>query len=163
MSQKFLSKKNLYTILTIIILIVAAVFLYKAITLTGLDIVPIINNQNPANKTTNNSGSTNATTPTASLSYQEALKIYADKRIQFSINYNGACVAVPIHSVFKNGTKIMLDNRSEKTLTISLDGAVSNIAGYGFKIVTLSTKSPLPHTLKINCNGSKGVSQLILQ
>lgn len=161
MAQNFLNKKNLYIIIAVIILVVVISIIYALMQQNNSNTAQPTNNQN---QTTNNNPTTsNTATPTASLSYQQALKAYTDKRIQFNINYNGACVAVPIHSVFKNGTKIMLDNRSAKTLTITLDGAVSNIKAYDFKIVTLSTKSTLPHTTKVDCNGSKGVSQLILQ
>lgn len=164
MNKKVLHKKNLYAIATLLILVAAAAILYAAIQRTGLNIAQPVDTQKTSDQTSKTADETKPTNSVLpSLSYGEALKTYGDKRIQFSINYNNACVAIPISSAFKSGTKIMLDNRSGKNLSIALDGVVSNIKAYGFKIITLSSKYALPHTIKIDCNGGRSVSQIVLQ
>ncbi len=103
------------------------------------------------------SGSVNATNPTASISYQNALVQYKDARIQLDKN----CQATPNNMTFKNGTNIMIDNRSEKIRTIKV-GSVFSIKPYGFKIVRLSS-STLPATWYVDCDKSQNVATLIIQ
>lgn len=100
-------------------------------------------------------------TPKASpvgISYEEALRIYADRRIQF----NERCEANPASVTYKNGTAVMLDNRSSSVQTITLDGRAYSLAGYGYQIVTLSSNT-LPHQIQVNCGKSVNIMQLLLQ
>ena len=96
---------------------------------------------------------------TQTISYNEALQIYIDKRIQFDEN----CLVNPSYTTFKKGTKIMLDNRASKARPVYLDGQVYNLSVYGFKIVTLTTASPLPHTIMIDCGNGKNNGRILLQ
>ncbi|MEK7124519.1 MAG: hypothetical protein AAB877_02445 [Patescibacteria group bacterium] len=100
-------------------------------------------------------------TPTVAqtISYNEALIAYANKRIQFDEN----CAVSPGSPSFKTGTKIMLDNRASKARQVYFDEKAYNLQAYGFKIITLSTAFPLPHTIKIDCGNGKNNGSIILQ
>ena len=93
------------------------------------------------------------------LSYTQAVTLYKDRIIQFDQN----CVAFPNQVAFKQGATIMLDNRSNKQRTISLDSQRYSFAPYGFKIVTLSTTATLPHTILIDCGTGQNNGSIILQ
>lgn len=96
-----------------------------------------------------------------SLSYQSALELYKDnKRIQLS----GAdfCQASPNNVMYKNGTSIMVDNRSAQTRTVKIGGTSYSLEGYGFKIVKLSSVT-LPATLLMDCNQQQNVAKILLQ
>ncbi len=95
-----------------------------------------------------------------SMSYQKALEIYKDnKRIQIS----GAdfCQASPNNVMYKNGTSIMIDNRSSQTRTIKIDGTYT-IEGYGFRIIKLSSGT-LPATFLMDCNKQQNIAKILLQ
>ena len=70
---------------------------------------------------------------------------------------------VPYSASFKNGTKIMLDNRYKKPLTVSLDGQPYYLGAYNFEIVTAGTSAKLPHTIKVNCGTGKNNGSIMLQ
>lgn len=93
-----------------------------------------------------------------SLSYNDALKKYGDNRIQF----NEKCQAYPTTATYKNGASVMLDNRSNKTLAVSLDGKPYSLGAYTYQAVTLSSKT-LPHEVRVNCGSSVNVMELLLQ
>ena len=117
--------------------------------------------------TTENGATTTVKRPAApivgqpvSLSYQKALELYKDnKRIQIS----GAdfCQVSPNNVVYKNGTSIMIDNRSSKTRTIKI-GTTYTIPGYGFRIVKLSSGT-LPATILMDCDQQQNVAKILLQ
>lgn len=97
------------------------------------------------------------TTPAVSLSYQQALIKYKDRRIQLDKN----CQAFPNNVTYKNGTSIMIDNRAGVARTLNINGPVS-IKAYGFKIVTLSS-STLPKTILVDCGAGQNVATILLQ
>ena len=116
--------------------------------------------QDEESSSTGNNTSTNTGTTTApALTYNQALKIYTDKRIQFDEN----CIASPNYSPFKRGTNIMLDNRSSKLRPIYLDGQLYQLQPYGFKTITLDTAAKLPHTIMIDCGNGKNNARILLQ
>lgn len=117
-------------------------------------------NPKPQNNT---SVKTTAPAQNTTLSYEEALQIYKNQRFQFFINNSGSCAMSPYSANLLKGTRAMLDNRSNQQITVYLDGAPYNIKAYGFKIVTLTTSTTLPHTLKVDCNSGKNNGQIILQ
>ena len=95
-----------------------------------------------------------------SLSYQNALELYKDnKRIQLS--GDTFCQVSPNNVMYKNGTSIMVDNRSSQTRTIKI-GTTYTIEGYGFKIIKLSSAT-LPVTLLMDCNNQQNVAKILLQ
>ncbi len=98
------------------------------------------------------------TAPVVTLSYQEALAQYADARIQI----DSTCQVSPNNVTYKDGTSIMLDNRSSVSRTIGGLGSTFSIKAYGFKIVKLSSNT-LPATLLMNCDGSQNVATILIQ
>lgn len=95
-----------------------------------------------------------------SLSYKDALVTYKDRRIQLN-NQNGLCQAVPNNVTYKNGTNIMIDNRSPNARTVKL-GSTFTIKGYGFKIVNVSS-STLPATWLLDCGAQQNVATILIQ
>lgn len=92
------------------------------------------------------------------LTYSEAVQLYKDRRIQFAPD----CQVVPVSSVMRNGTKVMFDNRAAEARQVRLDRVSHFLAGYGFKIITLSSKT-LPHTVMIDCGSGRNNGKIILQ
>lgn len=93
-----------------------------------------------------------------SMTYTQAVAKYSTTRIQF----DQYCQASPSNVSWKNGTTIMLDNRSGDARKITVDGKAYNLAGYGFQIVTLTSTS-LPKTISINCGSAVNVGKILLQ
>ncbi len=93
------------------------------------------------------------------LSYAQALQRYADKRIQFDTD----CQAIPNRATFKNGTTIMLDNRSGQARTIHI-GSLGDysVKAWGFKIVTLSS-GMLPNPAAVDCGTQENVAIITVQ
>ena len=105
---------------------------------------------------------TPATTPVAisvpaSMTYQQALTVYKDRRIQF----DKVCQAIPNNVTFKNNTTVMLDNRADLTRTLNIGGTVS-IKPFGFKLLKLSS-STLPKTILVDCGNGQNVATILLQ
>ena len=104
-------------------------------------------------------GVTKYPTPLPSVSgYSEAVKQYEGRRIQF----DQYCQANPVSSTYKNGTTIMLDNRSGDPRIVQVDGKSYNLAGYGYKLVSLSSTT-LPQTYTLNCGSAVNVGKILLQ
>ena len=113
--------------------------------------VPAIidNTKTEVKKTTT---STSTTSGAASLSYAQALTKYANTRIQI----NASCQMTPLKVVYKVGTSVMLDNRSDSSKSVLFNGTRYSIAGYGFKIVTLNTAK----TFQVDCGSSQNVATI---
>src|SRR6185369_5396584 len=73
--------------------------------------------------------------PTQALSYTQLVQQFGSNRIQF----DSTCQATPKSVVFKNGTQILLDNRSSQARTIGIDGKTYSLGSYGYQVVTLSS------------------------
>ncbi len=82
------------------------------------------------------------------LSYEQAKTQFDGRRIQFD-----NCASVPSQMTVKNGTQIMLDNRSADPHEIRVDGVLHRLWGYEFKLITL-TNSNLPHTASFDCEAA---------
>lgn len=89
-------------------------------------------------------------------SYTEVAAAFAGKTIQF----NEEC-RVPIFPqvVFKKGTDVLLDNRSSKSARVNIGGAVYNLPGYGYKVVSLDTVG----SMVVDCNTQQNVAILSVQ
>lgn len=96
-------------------------------------------------------------TRTQILAYTDALKRYADKRLQINEN----CQITPNNVTYKNGTTFMLDNRSATSKTVKI-GSTYTIPAYSFRIVTLSS-AKLPATYYIDCNNQQNSGTVTLQ
>lgn len=105
--------------------------------------------------TTTGSVNTGASVP--SLSYANALIQYKDRRIQLDLS----CQASPNNVTYKDGTSIMLDNRSPSTRTVKL-GSTYSIKPWGFKIVKLDSAT-VPATWYMDCDGSQNVATVLIQ
>lgn len=92
------------------------------------------------------------------LSYQQALTKYADKRIQF----NDMCGATPNTVTYKDNTGIMLDNRSAKSRTIKV-GTTYTVKPWGFKIITLPDTYLKSSTILIDCDKQQNVATILVQ
>ncbi len=100
---------------------------------------------------------TNPNLGPASISYQDALALYSNARIQI----NTQCQATPTTVTFKNGSKIMIDNRSSIAHSIKV-GSTFSLPAYGFKIVTLSSAT-LPATWLIDCDTHQNIATISIQ
>jgi hypothetical protein len=171
--MKKISKKNLYIIIgvavVIIVVILIAVFSNRQNPVNNNVNATPLNEQNaqnenaPSESNTSMPTSTSTSAPTPDLSYGEALKMYENRRFQFSFNDINNCIMTPSSSVFKKGTKVMLDNRVNKQITVYFDGTAYNLKAYGFRIITLTTSAQLPHTIKVDCGTGKNNGQILLQ
>ena len=83
---------------------------------------------------------------------------YEGRRIQFDIN----CQAVPGTISYSNGTQVMFDNRSGDARYITVGGVSHYLAGYGYKILTLSSNE-LPKIILLSCGAGVNVGQILLQ
>lgn len=90
--------------------------------------------------------------------YGAAVTQYEGRRIQFG-QY---CNAIPTSVTYKNGTSIMLDNRSGEARHVKVGPTAYNLAGYGWRVITLTSKS-LPSTLLLDCGASRNVGTILLQ
>ena len=92
------------------------------------------------------------------LTYEQAIAQYEGRRFQF----DQYCQANPRTMSVKNGTSVMLDNRSGDARTFAVGGVFYSIAGYGWRIVTPTSKT-LPATLYLDCGSARNVGTLLLQ
>ncbi len=92
---------------------------------------------------------------TDSALYNQLVKTYRNARIQFS----STCQATPNVAAYKNGTSIMLDNRSSVAHTVTFGGATYSLPAYGHQIVTI-TSPTVPASMGINCGQSVNVGTL---
>ena len=96
------------------------------------------------------------------MTYEDALNAFSDG---YRIQVNN-CSAQPPRITVKNGSQIMLDNRSAQSAQIQLGGKSYNLAAYDFRLVTVSA-AKLPQTLQMDCRvGSKigkNIAQVTLQ
>ncbi len=92
------------------------------------------------------------------LSYQDALALYTGRTITFDKD----CRANPDHTfVFKNNTKVMINNLSPVSRTIKIEKPIS-VKGNGFKIINLATSQKLPTKTVLECDTIKGVANITL-
>lgn len=101
---------------------------------------------------------TGSTTPTSTKSYTEFVKEYEGRRIQF----DERCQVTPQNPTYKNGTSIMLDNRSASARTFMVGGTRYDLVAYGYRVITLSSSS-LPKELAVSCGSSGNVGKILLQ
>ncbi|MEX2090663.1 MAG: hypothetical protein WD989_00835 [Candidatus Paceibacterota bacterium] len=91
-------------------------------------------------------------------SYTELVKEYDGRRIQF----NQDCAAIPNYITYKNGTSIMIDNRSGDARIVKVGSNSYSLQGYGYRIITLSSNS-LPQELFLDCGSAVNVGKILLQ
>jgi hypothetical protein len=96
--------------------------------------------------------------PASGLTYTQAINKYKDHRIQF----DAACTTTPSQISLKNNVTMMFDNRSATPRSFFLDRVEYHLTAFGFRLVTLS-KSPLPHTVVVDCGTGRNNAKIILQ
>lgn len=96
--------------------------------------------------------------PTPRLSYDDALFIYKNSRVQFGEN----CSATPFYSVQKRGTTIMIDNRSKDAKTFTVGSVPHFVPAYDYTLVTLAY-SNLPQAVYIDCGSQQNAATILVQ
>ena len=99
-----------------------------------------------------------STVPVSTKNYTELVKEYEGRRIQF----DDRCQTTPQNPTYKNGTSILLDNRSASIRTVVVGGTKYDLVAYGYRVVTLSSSS-LPKELLLSCGSSGNVGKILLQ
>ncbi len=92
------------------------------------------------------------------LTYSKAVSLYYSSRVQFDSN----CQASPVSFILQNGLGVMLDNRSDKTREIRIDGKSYFIGPFGFKIVVLSY-AKLPHDAIMDCGSGRNNAKITVE
>jgi len=103
-------------------------------------------------------GGSAATPVGVTKTYTQITAEYSNRTIQF----NDMCQASPMSFVLKNNTSILLDNRSTKTHTVTVNGQAYLLGAYGYRTINLSS-SVLPKLISINCDTSVNVSTVNLE
>jgi hypothetical protein len=140
----------------IILIIVLALAIFGVWTMKN-NPAPVLNFDGTTNDSTNKTGTVAVDTSAREITYGEALAIYKNSRIQFDT----LCQASPNNFVYKNGTNIMIDNRSPVSRSIKV-GSVYNVEAYGFKIIQLSS-IVLPTKWLVDCDNSQNVATITIQ
>jgi hypothetical protein len=111
----------------------------------------------PAEDTTTTGGGTTGGVA-GTLSYEQAVEKYKDRRIQFGED----CQAHPNAVTYKDNTGIMLDNRSAKARTIKV-GESYSVKAYGWRIITLPDTYRTTKTFLVDCDKSQNVATILVQ
>ncbi|MBP9821979.1 MAG: hypothetical protein KBC81_00825 [Candidatus Pacebacteria bacterium] len=100
------------------------------------------------------------TTPVATVmpSYSQLVAQYGANRIQFTND----CQAIPASMVFKSGGSLLLDNRMNKAITVTISGMAYPLGAYGYKVVTVSSPSA-PKIVNVACDARVNASSINLQ
>jgi hypothetical protein len=149
-----MSMKNKQSGNIVLELIIVLVLVIYGLWLLKHDPVSNSNTNSIANNTANNP---NTYVPNEQLNYSQALERYNARRIQL----DASCQSSPRGMSVKNGTHIMIDNRSNMNRTIILDTAY-NIPAYGFKIVQIKS-SALPATWLLDCDNFQNVATILVE
>jgi hypothetical protein len=104
-------------------------------------------------------GSVDSGAGAATIAYSDALVKYANARLQLDDNCQADSQSQRM--TFRNGSLLMIDNRSDLPRTVHI-GSVFTVKAYGFKIIKLSSAT-LPATWLVDCDSSQNVATIILQ
>ena len=149
-----MSKQTMWWVLgalVVIVIVIAVVMMKKK----NQDNASVSQNQETVTPAAESETST-GTTP--NLSYTQALAKYGTNRIQIKAD----CQTVPNNVTYKSGTQVMFDNRSATSHTITFKGVKYVIAGYGYRVFTM-TASTYPTTVLVDCDGSQNVATILIQ
>ena len=149
-------KKNLWIVVGVVVVIII-IFLFGKKD-GALDSSVIKDESDDVVVTDSNDSTGVVKTPVApSVSYAQALEKYKNYRIQL----NTTCQASPNNVTYRNGTSIMIDNRSASSRVVKV-GSIFNIKPWDFKVVKLSS-STLPITWLVDCDKSQNVATILIQ
>lgn len=153
------SRLWLWAVIVVIVIIVIILFVSGNKQETSQPtIVNQLTTTKPAQNNQNNTSVKNTKVTTATLSYNEALKEYADRRIQL----DPTCQAHPNNVTYKGNTSIMIDNRSSQTRTVKVDTTFT-IGPWGFKIVVLPNVNSSSKNIMVDCDQSRNVATILVQ
>src|SRR3989344_1571930 len=96
--------------------------------------------------------------PAPARPYGDLVKEYESRRIQF----DSRCQVVPNSPTYKNGSSVMLDNRSSGPVTVKVGNTSYSLMGYGYQVINLSSTS-LPKELVVSCGSAGDVGKILLQ
>ena len=96
---------------------------------------------------------------TEHMSYAEAFAMYSHGNI---IQFDDACQSHPMSLFMTNGSKVMLDNRSTHSETITLGDTSYSMKPFDFKIVTIRIPH-VPTTYTIDCKTAQNVTTLTIE
>lgn len=147
-----------YVVGAVVILVGLAVVFRGKGGWSGYPVIPTPTpSASPLVSTTPKSGVSTKVSPMPA-SYTDAVKLYANRRIQFDMY----CQATPVNNTYKSGLGIMLDNRSGDARIIAVGGVQYHLAGYGWTIIVPQPKT-LPATLAVDCGAARNVSKILIQ
>lgn len=150
------NKKVLAWVVVGILIVVGAILVFAKKNTAPIDTSDMSQVVEPESIEDTTTGSQNV--PTApKLSYGDAVVKYADRRIQL----DKACQAHPNNVTYKNGTSIMIDNRSPQSVKVRLGGTFT-VSPYSFKIVKLGGTT-FPTTYLLDCGISQNVATILVQ
>jgi len=102
---------------------------------------------------------TPTTRPTASVvdtrGYSELIIAYKDRMLQFG----PSCQVVRSTQTYKQGEKMLLDNRTASSLIIKLGSNTYTLPAYGYEVVTLDTDGKF----MVDCNDQQNVATILVQ
>lgn len=154
-----MSKKTIVWIIIIVVVVLGAWLLSKKLTgkslgeFIGLSPTPS-SSPTPTPKALRKATPTPVVTP--SITYEQALIQYADRKIQF----NEKCQGIPGQMSLKAGQKLLIDNRSNDQKTLTFDNQTYTLPAYNWRIITVLAAKALPYNLGVTCNSSNGTSML---
>ncbi len=146
-------------IVVVVVLVVVAVWWFNK---GGSEYGGLYPSTSPsASASPHSSGSYKSTaTPnaTAAMNYTQLVQQYGNNRIQFDQN----CTANPSSMSLKNGASIMLDNRSNQSKVVTINGVKYNLGAYGYAIAKISSPT-LPTNIGVSCDTRVNTSTINLQ
>lgn len=158
-------KNNTWAIVVGVIVILLAVFFIArnrkviAPAETNDDSSVTASGNTPAEVEDVSTGSVHSTVATR-VAYENALTLYKGSILQF----DSMCAANPSNATWKNGTLIMLDNRSAVARTIHM-GSMGNfpVSAWGFKIIKLSLTGIPTNAIAVDCDAHQNVALVTVQ
>jgi hypothetical protein len=156
------NKKTIWIVIGVIVIVAIALLIWKTKTSTTMTDQTPMTEENVEGTQDIDSGTApttaGATVAPISISYQNALKQYATRRIQL----DSKCQAVPNAVTYKDNTGIMIDNRSAQTRTVKV-GTTFTIKPYGFKIVVLPDIYLKSQKVLVDCDKMQNVATVLVQ
>lgn len=157
-----MNKKTWFIVAGVVVIAILAVVFYKqrqpkddVQTTPASNTQPVVNAA-PADNANQNSAPSNSAAK--KLSYTDAVAKYGSNRIQF----DATCQAHPNAMVVKNGTVLMLDNRSQTSQKIVFNGKTYTISALDYTTVTASSTT-FPKEVLVDCGTSQNVARITIQ
>ncbi len=152
-----MKNKNVVIGIVIVVLVIIGAVWYMQSNKVGS--LSVDENTAPTEQVSTSTDTTNTQNSGTTLSYTDAVKLYGDRRIQF----DNACQTIPRGTItFKNGTKVMVDNRANVARTFVFGPQTFTVKAYGYTVITLQSAT-LPVTLGIDCGKSINVVNVLIQ